>query len=144
MGRIDLKTTEGILRLECSIRSRQRKPYQWCEIYYITENEETYLAARVLDILLSKLLIAFIDVPDRRYVSYKGMQNAFTISSLECSHSALLGNKTESGELEIIFEGTQGELMKLATLSVEDQIDWVKSIFDQLTKNEMYIDRWAK
>ena len=142
MGRIDLKTTEGILRLEYSTRNQQRRnPYQWCEIYFITENAETYLAARPLEMLLSKLLIAFMDIQDRKYISYQGMQNVFTISSLECCHATLLGNKTESGELELIFEGTYGDLMKLATLTEEDKINWIETIFAQLTRNKEYRDK---
>ena len=55
---------------------------------------------------------------------------------LECSHSRFLGNKIESGELELIFEGTHGEIMKLVTLTEEDKINRIETIFEQLTRNE--------
>lgn len=132
MGRIDLKTTDGILRLEYS--NQECYSCQWCKIYLVREDEVTYLAARPLDMLLSKLLIAFIDMQDREYILYRGIQNVFVISNLDASPSTLLGNKTESGELELIFEGTHGDIMKLATLTDEDKINWIETIFEQLTR----------
>lgn len=130
MGRIDLKTKDGILRLEYS--NQECHSCQWCKIYLVTENEVTYLAAKPLEMLLSKLLTAFMEIQDREYVSYKGIPNVFVISNLEASHSTLLGKKTESGELELLFEETFGNIITLVTLTDEDKINWTETIFEHL------------
>lgn len=142
MGQIDLKTKDGkdgMLRLEYSIfdsghpRDSDWIPFEWCMVYFVTEKEVIYLSARILETLLSSLLTAFIDIPDRKYVSHKGMENCFSVSALEDPLAMILGNQMESGELELVYEGTYGYIIKLMTLTNEDKINWIETIFEKLS-----------
>lgn len=130
MGIIDLKAGDRILRLKYSPITYS----QWCELYLVTDNMETRLAAFSLDEFLSKLVIGFMDQKDRKYYCYQNME-LFTITPLSDAHSMLVGHITESGDLELIFIATHGEITRLMTLTEEDKINWIQTIFEHLARD---------
>ncbi len=130
MGIIDLKAGDRILRLKYSpIMS-----CQWCELYLVTDNMETRLAAFPLDEFLSKLVIGFMDQKDRKFHCRQNME-LFTITPLSDAHSELVGRITDSGDLELIFIATHGEITRLMTLTEEDKIQWIQIIFEHLARD---------
>ncbi len=95
---------------------------------------ETRLAAHELDIFFTKLVIGFMDRKDRKFEHYQGM-DVFTITNLQDAHSMLIGHITESGDLELIFIATYGEITRLMTLTEEDKINWIQTIFEHLARD---------
>ncbi len=130
MGIIDLKAGDRILRLKYSPVGS----FQWCELYLVADNIETRLAAEALDIFLPKLVIGFMDQKDREFERYQGM-DVFTITNLMDALSMLIGHITESGDLELIFIATHGEITRLMTLTEEDKINWIQTIFEHLARD---------
>ncbi len=59
----------------------------------------------------------------------------FLISTLMDSISTLAGHITESGDLELIHEGSYGEITRLMTLTEEDKIQWIQTIFEHLARD---------
>ncbi len=130
MGIIDLKAGDRILRLRYSSESS----FQWCDIYLVVDNMETRLAALDLDKFLSRLVIAFMDRKERKYYCHQNME-LFTITPLMAAHSVLAGRITDSGDLELIFIATHGEITRLMTLTEEDKIQWIQTIFEHLARD---------
>ncbi len=130
MGMIDLKAGDRILRLRYSSASS----FQWCELYLVVDNMETKLGACDLDKILSGLVIGLIDQKDRK-ISYRHNMYTFLISALMDSISMLEGHITESGDLELIHEGSHGEITRLMTLTEEDEIQWIQTIFEHLARD---------
>ncbi len=130
MGIIDLKAGDRILRLKYSPVGS----FQWCDLYLVADNMETRLAAKQLEKFLSSLIIGFMDQKDRKFEHYQGM-DVFTFTNLEAAHSMLIGHITESGDLELIFIATHGEITRLMTLTEEDKIQWIQTIFEHLARD---------
>ncbi len=130
MGMIDLKAGDRILRLKYSTVGS----IQWCELYLVVNNMETRLAAEALDIFLPGLVIGFVDQKDRKFV-YRHNMETFLISGLLGPISMLEGHITESGDLELIHEGSYGEITRLMTLTEEDKIQWIQTIFEHLARD---------
>ncbi len=130
MGIIDLKAGDRILRLKYSTVGS----IQWCELYLVADNMETRLAAEALEIFLSRLIIGFMDRKDRKYFCHQNME-LFTITPLGDALSVLAGRITDSGELELIFIATHGEITRLMTLTEEDKINWIQTIFEHLARD---------
>ncbi len=130
MGIIDLKAGDRILQLRYSSESS----FQWCEIYLVVDNMETRLAALDLDKFLSRLVIGFLDRKNRKFHCRQNME-LFTITPLMAAHSELMGRITESGDLELIFISTHGKIIRLMTLTEEDKIQWIQTIFEHLARD---------
>ncbi len=133
MGIIDLKAGDRILRLRYSPVSSESLS-QWCELYLVADNMETRLAADILDEFLPKLVIGFMDRKDRNFHCRQNME-LFTITPLQDAHSELMGRITESGDLELIHEGSYGEITRLMTLTEEDKVQWIQAIFEHLARD---------
>ncbi len=132
MGIIDLKAGDRILRLKY-LPADSEGFFQWCELYFVADNMETRLAAEALEIFLSRLIIGFMNRKDRKFERYQGM-DVFSITNLQDALSMLIGH-TESGDLELIFIATHGEITRLMTLTEEDKIQWIQTIFEHLARD---------
>lgn len=122
MDEIELIADDKIVKMEVNLN-------KWCRVYIIKEGIITKLGAHTLEVILSKLLIAFVNDADRKYVSYKGME-IFTVVCLMEPHAAIVGRDINGSELELLCIEDGGNIIPLVTLSIDDMKNWIKQLVD--------------
>ncbi len=109
----------------------------WCKMY-LNDNEEDFpLGADSLEIILSRLLIGFLSVPDRKYFTYQDKQ-MFSIVSLSDPHSVIAGRDTVDHGLELLFLGIDDDQIHSLTLTIEDKQKWICEIMTFLCKKYVH------
>lgn len=109
----------------------------WCKMY-LNDNEEDFpLGADSLEIILSRLLIGFLSVPDRKYFTYQDKQ-MFSIVSLSDPHSVIAGRDTADHGLELLFLGIDDDQIHSIVLTIEDKQKWICEIMTFLCKKYVH------
>lgn len=101
----------------------------WSRLYFTKDDLTIKLGADCLDVIVSKLLIAFAANMDRKYFSYKGME-MFTVFCLMEPHAAVVGRDIHNSEIELLFIEDGGNIIPLFTLSIDDMKNWIKQLVD--------------
>lgn len=127
MAEIDLEAEGKILKLIYKITDT----LVWCEVYFVKDGVETRVGAETIERILSRLVISFMETEDRLYFNYGGFE-MYQIAILQ-SHSVLAGRVDESGELELVFLDTPGNIIPLMKLTTDDKVKWITQIFGYLT-----------
>ncbi len=89
------KTLQFVIKHPCS------ESY-WCELFLVDETNNIRLGADSLDIILSRLLIAFLPAKNRKFFEYQS-QKMFSIINLMEPHFVIAGVERENLGLELIL-----------------------------------------
>ncbi|MCM1091745.1 MAG: hypothetical protein NC413_12945 [Muribaculum sp.] len=126
MNEINLEADGKTLKLTYEVQDR----IVWCEVCFVKDGVSTMLAGDTIERILSKLVIGFMEVEDRIYFNYRGFE-MYTIAVLQ-PHSVLAGRIDKSGELELVFLDTPGNIIPLMKLTTEDKLNWITQIFEHM------------
>ena len=99
---------------------------QWCEMYLIQNNIITRLGADSMHVVISKLLIAFVSMQNRKYFRNSEL---FGVMALMDPLTTIAGRDNNS-ELELFCIKDGGNIIPLVTLSGDDIKRWVKQLKD--------------
>ncbi|MDE7251741.1 MAG: hypothetical protein K2O32_02185 [Acetatifactor sp.] len=105
----------------------------WCQVYLVKDGVRTSLGAETIDRILPRLVISFMDIEDRKFFNYRGLE-LYPITNLQ-PLSTLAGRIDESGELELVFLDTPGNIIPLMKLTTDDKVKWITQIFEYLTED---------
>ena len=94
----------------------------------------TRLGGETIERILSRLVISFMEIEDRKFFNYHEFE-MYTITTLQGSPSVLAGRIDESGELELVFLDTPGNIIPLMKLTMADKVKWITQIFEYLTED---------
>lgn len=108
----------------------------WCELYLLANGQDIFLGENSLDTIISKLLIAFIPEKDRKHFTYQDME-MFTVFNLMGPHAVVAGKERDNFGIELIFLSTEGNVIPMVTLSVEDIKEWISKLIKFMT-NDMH------
>ena len=127
MATIDLEAENQILRLDYKIQDR----VVGCTMYHIKDGKVMRLGEETLDRILSKLIVGFLEIEDRKFFTYSGLE-MYTVVILMASPSVLAAQIEEPGVLRLIFLDTPGNVFPLMRLTTEDKINWITQISEHM------------
>lgn len=104
----------------------------WCELYLLADNQVIYLGGERLNVIISQLLISFIPEKDRKYFTYQDME-LFTVFNLMGPHAVVAGRERDNFGIELIFLSTEGNVIPMVTLSIEDKKEWISKLIKFMT-----------
>lgn len=99
----------------------------WCKMYLNDKREIFSLGADALEIVISRLLIGFLSVPNRKYFTYQN-KKMFSIVNLSEPHSVIAGRDIADGGLELAFLGIDNDKIHTITLTIENKQEWIRKI----------------
>lgn len=126
MAEIDLEAEGKTLKLIYEVRDI----IVWCEIYFVKDGVKTCLGGDTIERILSKLVIGFMDIEDRKFHNYRGLE-LYQITTLQ-PHSILAGRIDDCGDLELLYIDTPGNITPLMKLAEDEKINWINQIFKNL------------
>ena len=104
----------------------------WCELYLLANGQDIFLGESSLDRIIPKLLIAFIPEKDRKHFTYQDME-MFHVFNLMGPHAVVAGKERDNFGIELIFISTEGNVIPMVTLSIEDMKEWISKLINFMT-----------
>ena len=124
------KTMDELILFTTQLNFIIKYSSNWSDIYISKNDSIKKLGSQALDVLISDIIISFLNIKDRKYFEYMG-DRLFTISNLMDSHSVIAG-KYINDDLELIHLDTYGKKFYLCSLNENQRIDWIKQIFKSI------------
>lgn len=105
----------------------------WCRMYLNDKGEVFSLGADSLEIIISRLLLGFLSVPNRKYFTYQS-KKMFSIVNLSDPHSVIAGRDIADSGLELLFLGIDDDKIHTLTLTIENKQEWIRKITASLIR----------
>ena len=102
----------------------------WCEVCFVQDGVSTILGGDTIERILSKLVIGFMEVEDRYFANYRGLE-MYTVIVLQ-PLSQIAGHIDDCGDLELLYIDTPGNVTPLMKLTTEDKLNWITQIFKHM------------
>ena len=122
MDELELEAHGGKVKLINHNRS-------WCELYLLANGQDIFLGGNSLDTIISKLLISFIPEKDRKHFTYQDME-LFHVFNLMGPLAVVAGKERDNFGIELIFISTEGNVIPMVTLSIEDIKEWISKLIE--------------
>ena len=106
----------------------------WCELFLVDETNNIRLGADSLDIILSRLLIAFLPAKNRKFFEYQS-QKMFSIINLMEPHFVIAGVERENLGLELILIDSNEKIISSIHLFRDNIEEWIENIISFLVNH---------
>lgn len=120
MGELELVVNRKGLKLVIENKS-------WCRVYLIDNEIVVMLGANSLEKIVSKLLIAFVNMENKKYFTYQGIK-MFTVLNMMEPHSVIAGKLRNDLGLELVVLDKEGNIVPIVSLLMENIVEWIEKL----------------